>query len=176
MFTQFKYLYRDLTTWKLSGLKGLFYTFFEGGVWATIAYRINRSFFLIDIPIVKIPIRIICFILFKLSEVFLGISLTPEVDIGPGLHIGHTGLIIINHGVRAGRNLTIAHGVTIGSKGLGKIGIPTLGDNIFIGSGAKVLGKILVGSNTRIGANAVVISDVPEGATAVGVPAKIIIK
>jgi len=174
MFTQFRYLYCDLRSWKCCGFRDSFYTFFEGGVWATIIYRINRSFFLIDIPIIKIPIRLFCFILFKLSEVLFGISLPPAVDIGPGLHIGHTGLIVINYQVKAGKNLSIGNGIIIGAAGLGKIGAPVVGNNVFIGSGAKILGKISVGNNSRIGANAVVISNVPEGATVVGVPAKVV--
>lgn len=174
MIKQFKYLFCDLASWKCNGFKDFFYTLFEGGVWATIFYRINRAIFLINLPFIKIILRLFCFFLFKLSEIFFGVSLPPAVDFGPGLHIGHTGLIVINHGVKAGKNLTIAHGVTIGTKGLGEIGVPLLGDNIFIGSGAKILGRIGIANNVRIGANAVVISDIPEGATAVGVPAKII--
>lgn len=176
MFTQFKYLFYDLASWKCGSLKDYFYALFEGGIWATILYRINRSVFLINIPIIKIILRLFCFFLFKITEAFFGVSLPPSVNFGPGLHIGHAGLIIINHEVNAGKNLTIAHGVTIGTKGLGKIGVPILGDNVFIGAGAKILGKIRIRDNARIGANAVVISDIPEGATAVGVPAKIIKK
>ncbi|HZT41924.1 MAG TPA: serine O-acetyltransferase [Chthonomonadaceae bacterium] len=92
-------------------------------------------------------------------------------DIGPGLVIVHSIGIVINTHVRAGRNLVIQHGVTIGAE---KDQSPVLGDNVFIGAGAKVLGAIRIGSDVKIGANAVVTKDLPDGATAVGIPARVI--
>ena len=80
--------------------------------------------------------------------------------------------IIINPEVVIGDNVKINQHVTIG--GSGEKGCPVIGDNVYIGSGAKVLGGIRIGNNVKIGANAVVISDVPDNSTAVGVPARII--
>jgi serine O-acetyltransferase len=92
-------------------------------------------------------------------------------DIGPGLVITH-GFNTILNAERIGRNCWAHHEVTLGWN-YGS-GCPTIGDDVFIGAGAKVLGKIVVGDGARIGANAVVVHDVPAGATAVGVPARVI--
>lgn len=92
---------------------------------------------------------------------------------GEGFVILHSIGVVINGAVRCGKNLVIEHGVTIGAE---KYQFPKLGDNIFIGSGAKVLGNVTIGNNVKIGANAVVVKDVPDNVTAVGVPAKILQK
>jgi serine O-acetyltransferase len=91
--------------------------------------------------------------------------------IGPGFVILHGMGIVINSSVRAGRNLVLEHDVTIGAE---KGRSPVLGDDVFVGAGARILGAVRVGSRVKIGANAVVIKDVPDGATAVGVPARVV--
>ena len=92
-------------------------------------------------------------------------------DFGPGLVLVHSQGIVINTNVKGGQNVVIEHQVTIGAeKGL----VPVLGDNVFIGAGAKIIGGVRIGNGARIGANAVVLADVPDGATAVGVPARIV--
>jgi serine O-acetyltransferase len=97
------------------------------------------------------------------------------LDIGKGLCIYHGDGVVIGEGVRVGDGLTIEHQVTLGNR-IGHAddtGYPVIGNNVFIGAGAKVLGGITVGDNARIGANAVVIRDVPPNATAVGIPARV---
>jgi len=94
-----------------------------------------------------------------------------NADIGPGFVILHSQGVIINTNVRAGRNLMVYHEVTLGSE---KNRSPVLGDNILIGAGAKIIGGVRIGSDVKIGANAVVTSDVPDGATVVGIPARIV--
>jgi serine O-acetyltransferase len=94
------------------------------------------------------------------------------VLVHPGILIGH-GFVVIDGFVEIGRGVTILPGVTIGLR-QGKPKGPTIGENAFIGTGAKVLGGINVGRGARIGANSVVISDVPPGATVVGAPARIV--
>jgi serine O-acetyltransferase len=94
-----------------------------------------------------------------------------KTNIGPGFVILHSFGIVINSSVRAGKNLTLEHGVTIGSE---KNQNPIIGDNVFIGAGAKIIGPVSIGSDVKIGANAVVIHDLPNGATAVGVPARVV--
>jgi serine O-acetyltransferase len=92
-------------------------------------------------------------------------------EIGPGMTIAHGHGTIVT-AARIGRNLWIHHQVTIGWSYGG--GLPTLGDDVFVGVGAKILGDLEIGDGARIGANAVVIEDVPAGATAVGVPARLV--
>ena len=91
-------------------------------------------------------------------------------EFGPGLVIFHSNGITINSEVRAGKNLTLQHEVTLGHNE----GSPVLGDNVFVGAGAKVIGPVRIGNDVRIGANAVVTRDLPDGATAVGVPARVV--
>jgi len=174
VFKQFQWLIHDLNRWSCHSLKDAFYIFFEQGVWATVLYRFSRALFLIDIPIIKIILRLLGFFMMKFSEVFLGAAIKPEADIGPGLYLGHTGVIRVHPKTKAGKNLSIGAGVILGEKGLGGKGAPTLGNNVFTGAGSKILGNVKIGNDVKIGANAVVVKDIPDGATAVGVPAKVI--
>jgi serine O-acetyltransferase len=174
MLEQFKYLGLDLKQWECTSLKKLFYLFFEQGVWGTIFYRISRVLFLIDIPLVKIFLRLIAFFIFKFSETLFGVSIPPATDLGPGLYIGHAGLVMINDEVKAGKNLSIGPGVLIGLRGGGSLGAPILGDDVYVGVGAKILGKITIGNNVRIGANSTVVGNVPNNVIMFGVPAKIV--
>jgi len=102
-----------------------------------------------------------------------GISIPFATNIGPGFYIGHFGGIIINANCYIGRNCNISQGVTIGSSNRGvRRGCPRLGDNVYIGPGAKIIGSITVGNNVAIGANAVVTKDVADHAVVAGVPAR----
>lgn len=104
-----------------------------------------------------------------------GITLPVEVQVGPGFYIGHFGGIVIHQDVSIGCDCNISQGVTIGLSSRGKyFGVPTLGDRVYVGPGAKIFGRILIGDDAAIGANAVVTRDVPEGATVVGAPARVI--
>jgi serine O-acetyltransferase len=92
-----------------------------------------------------------------------------------GFTLMHPIGVVINSCVRGGHNVVIESCVTIGASKNGiPVESPILGNNVFIGSGAKVLGGIVIGNNVKIGANAVVITDIPDNSTAVGIPAKII--
>jgi len=90
--------------------------------------------------------------------------------------VGHFGHIILHSDVKMGKNCSIGPGVIIGTRGLSGQGVSIIGDNVYIGVGAKILGEIKIGNNVKIGANAVVLEDVPDGATVVGIPAKIVRK
>lgn len=107
---------------------------------------------------------------------FTGIEIHPGAQIGKGLFIDHGMGIVIGETAEVGDNVTIYHGVTLGGTGkdVGKRH-PTVGDNVSIGSGAKVLGPIKIGSNSKIGANSVVLKEVPEGSTVVGIPGKVVV-
>ena len=104
-----------------------------------------------------------------------GIEIHPGARIGKGLFIDHGVGVVIGETAIIGDNVTLFHGVTLGGTGKEKgKRHPTIGNNVFIGSGAKILGNINIGNNVRIGANAVVLKDIPDDTTAVGVPVKII--
>ncbi len=92
-------------------------------------------------------------------------------EFGPGFVLIHATGVVINGQVQGGSGIHIEHQVTIGAD---RRSSPRLGDDVFIGAGAKIIGPVSVGSHARIGANAVVVSDVPDNATAVGVPARIV--
>lgn len=176
MFRNIKTDIRRYTNLKKDGLrfKVLFYLIFTQGVWAIVIYRFGLWCSKLKIPIFSFFLRLIYFFSNKIVEIITGISISSSAQIEKGLYIGHFGGIFINEGVEIGENCTIAQGVTIGTLGLGKLGAPKIDDNVFIGSGAKVLGNIIIGKNVRIGANAVVIKDVPDNVTVVGIPAKIV--
>lgn len=100
-----------------------------------------------------------------------GICLYRETRIGKDLHLIHSGNISIHPGTVIGDRCGIMHDVTIGTN-MGE-GTPVIGDDVFIGAGAKVLGKIRIGNNVSIAANSLVITDIPDNSTAMGVPAKV---
>ena len=104
-----------------------------------------------------------------------GISIPFNTQIGKGFYIGHFGCIVVNEAAVIGKNVNISQGVTIGAVNRGKnAGVPIIGDGVYIGPGAKIIGAIRIGNNVAIGANAVVTHDVPDNAVVVGIPAKII--
>jgi serine O-acetyltransferase len=104
-----------------------------------------------------------------------GISIPPSTKIGPGFYVGHFGGIVVNGRSQIGRDCNISQGVTLGQSNRGpRKGSPVLGDRVFVGPGAKVVGAVRIGSNVAIGANAVVIHDVPDNAVVVGIPAKVV--
>ena len=104
-----------------------------------------------------------------------GIEIHPGATIGKRLFIDHGTGVVIGETAIVGNDVTLFHGVTLGGTGKEKgKRHPTVGNNVFIGSGAKILGNIVVGNNVKIGANAVILKDVPSNVTIVGVPGKIV--
>ena len=103
------------------------------------------------------------------------IQIPEEVEIGPGFYIGHYGSIVINPKAILGKNINIANGVTIGQENRGKrIGVPTISDNVWIGTNATVIGKITIGNDVLIAPNSYVNFDVPDHSIVIGNPARII--
>ncbi len=104
-----------------------------------------------------------------------GIEIHPCATIGKGLFIDHGCAVVIGETAEIGDNCTIYQGVTLGGTGkdVGKRH-PTLGDNVMVGAGAKILGPVHIGNNVKIAAGAVVLKDIPDDSTAVGIPAKVV--
>ena len=104
-----------------------------------------------------------------------GISIPYETEIGSGFYIGHFGGIVINGKSKIGKNFNISQGVTLGMANRGRNkGYPVIGDNVYIGPGAKIVGAVNIGNNVAIGANCVVTKDIPDNAVVVGIPGKVI--
>ncbi len=137
------------------------------GLHAVMIYRISRWLWTKGVPLFPR-------LLSQIGRSLTGIEIHPGAKIGQGLFIDHGMGVVIGETTIIGNNVTLFQGVTLGGTGkeTGKRH-PTLGDNIVIGAGAKVLGNIRVGSNAYVGANAVVIKDVPPNTTIVGVPGRI---
>ncbi len=111
----------------------------------------------------------------ELTRILTGVDIHPGATLGAGLFIDHATGVVIGETAEVGEDVMIYHGVTLGGSGrdTGKRH-PTIGDRVVIGAGAKVLGAIKIGDDSRIGANAVVVKEVPSSAVVVGVPGQII--
>lgn len=114
-------------------------------------------------------------LLSQIARLLTGIEIHPGAKLGNSILIDHGMGVVIGETAEVGDRVVIYHGTTLGGTGkdTGKRH-PTIGNDVFIGSGAKILGPINIGSNSKIGANSVVLNDVPEGATVVGVAAKVV--
>jgi serine O-acetyltransferase len=146
----------------------------EQSVWAVWTYRFGRR---VDRRAPGLARRLLtrCYwLLFRLVETAVGVSLPKAAQIGPGLRIWHFGGIFVHPGSVIGANCTLRQGVTIGNREPGGPA-PVLGDGVDVGAYAQLLGDIRIGHGCKIGALAVVLCDVPDGATAVGAPARIIL-
>lgn len=136
------------------------------GFWANINHKIAHWFY-------KKKLFFLARFVSQLSRFLTGIEIHPGAKIGKGFFIDHGMGVVIGETCEIGDNVLIYQGVTLGGTGKdsGKRH-PTIGNNVLIGSGAKVLGPIVVGDNVKIGSGSVVLKDVPDNVTAVGIPAK----
>lgn len=135
---------------------------------AIISYRLSHRLYLKKHYFLS---RYLC----EKSKKKTGIEIHPGATIGKGLFIDHGSGVVIGETAIIGDNVTMYHGSTLGGTGKEKgKRHPTVGNNVFIGSGAKILGNITVGDNVKIGANAVVLKNVEANCTVVGVPAKVV--
>lgn len=141
------------------------------GFWALVVYRFGRWRY----GVRPAPVRKLCSfvyrILYKLVQIVTGIELPCEVELGRNFVIDHFGGIVISGFARFGDDCRIRNGVVVGLARIDDPCAPVIGDNVDIGSGAKLLGRIRIGNNVVIGANAVVTRDVPDNSVAVGIPA-----
>jgi len=149
----------------------------DPAVWSIASYRL-ANWLHVDRPaaILRIPLKLLSFLFTRFCVIFMEMDIDAQATIGGGLYIGHIGGVHINPGAVLGKNCDLAHRVTIGASAMGRQGIPVLGDDVYIGTGAVLVGKIKVGSGAKIAANTLVITNVPEGATVMGVPGRIIMR
>ena len=121
------------------------------------------------------PLYVVSRLILSHHKYKYGISIHFKTNIGKGFFIGNFGNIFVSPKAVIGDNCSIIQGVTIGGKNRGKhMGSPVIGDGVYIGSGAKVIGAVKVGNNVAIGSNCVVTKDIPDDAVVVGVPGKVI--
>lgn len=142
------------------------------GFWALQFYRFCALRFAFGNRWARAPFALLYVVLSKFSQVFFGIYIGAKAKIGRRLTIEHFGGIVIHNNAVIGDDVIVRQGVTIGNKSLERpLEAPVIGNRVSIGAGAKILGGIRIGDDVLIGANAVVIKDVPDCSTAVGVPA-----
>lgn len=146
------------------------------GFWALQIYRFGHLRYRFRCRLIRWPLAVIHLILAKLfGEMLFGITIGVAANIGQRLTIEHSGAIVIHGCSEIGDDCVIRQGVTIGNRRMdAPFDAPKIGNRVNIGAGAKILGGVTIGDDVSIGANAVVIKDIPAGAIAVGVPAKII--
>ena len=145
----------------------------EQSAWAIALYRFGRR----NDRRRRGPVRWLFdryyWLAYRVIETLTGISIPKSAEIGPGLRIYHFGNVFVHAGAKLGANCTLRQGVTIGNRHEGGA-VPVLEDDVELGAYAQVLGGVRIGRGAKIGAMSVVLIDVPPGATAVGVPARIV--
>ncbi|MCR1835255.1 serine O-acetyltransferase [Oceanobacillus caeni] len=140
------------------------------GIHAIWAHRIAHAFY-------KRKLFFIARVISQLSRFFTGIEIHPGAQIGRRFFIDHGMGVVIGETCEIGDNVTIFQGVTLGGTGNEKgKRHPTIKDNALISTGAKVLGSITIGENSKVGGGAVVVRDVPENCTVVGVPGRVVVQ
>lgn len=138
------------------------------GVHAIIIYRLSHRLWLSGWCYLA---RFLSFI----GRFISNVDIHPGATIGPRFFIDHGACVVIGETAEVGKDVTLYHGVTLGGTSWNKgKRHPTLEDGVLVGAGAKILGPITVGANARVGANSVVVADVPEGCTVVGIPGKVV--
>jgi serine O-acetyltransferase len=140
------------------------------GVYAIWGHRLSHRLW-------KNGFKLIARFISQLMRFLTGIEIHPGATLGQSFFIDHGMGVVIGETAEVGNNVTLYHGVTLGGTSLHKVKRhPTIGDNVVIGAGAKVLGAITIGNNSRIGANAVVIKSTPPDSVVVGVPGQVVIR
>ena len=157
----------DLARFKAHGYSG----WGSEGFWAITVYRMQRGLREARPGLLWLPATLLLAMVKKLLTLVTHINLHPQAEIGPGLLIPHVGPIQVFPWAKIGADCAIHQVCTIGAGS--KPGGPEIGDHVMIGCHTCILGPVKVGDGAKIGAGAVVVSDIPAGATAVGVPAKV---
>jgi serine O-acetyltransferase len=141
------------------------------GFWVMAVYRFGRWRYQVHPDALRKFFSLIYHTLYKVVQVVTGIELPCEVQVGHNFVIDHFGGVIISGFAKFGDNCRIRNGVVVGVRRTDEKAAPIIGNNVDIGAGAKLLGPIRIGNRVIIGANAVVLCDVPDDSIAVGVPA-----
>jgi serine O-acetyltransferase len=144
------------------------------GFWILLIYRFGRWRYGIRSRFIRMPFSFCYKVLKFFSEMLLGAELPCEAVIGRRFVIEHIGGIVVSGDAIFGDDCVIRNGVTVGLRHRGVRGSPHIGNRVDIGTGAKLLGPIRIGDDTAIGANSVVLCDVPDNTIAVGIPARIL--
>lgn len=144
------------------------------GFWVLLVYRFGRWRYGIHPRSLRLPFSFLYKLIKFFSEMLLGTELPCEAIIGKRFVIEHIGGIVVSGDAVFGDDCVMRNGVTVGLRNRGVRGSPRIGNRVDIGAGAKLLGPIVIGDDVAIGANAVVISDVPSNSIAVGIPARVI--
>ena len=145
------------------------------GFWALQVYRFGHLRYRFKSRLIRWPLGAIHLVLAKLAEIICGVEIGVAARIGRRLVIEHSGCIVVHGATTMGDDCIIRQGVTLGVRRIDEpLAAPIIGSRVNIGAGAKILGAVHIGDGAEIGANAVVLQDVPAGALAVGVPARII--
>lgn len=141
-----------------------------------LQYRFERAIYLSSLPsLIKTPFRWALIIWHKLIEITTGVDFPCTAKIGSGMHLPHCGNIVVHAAAIIGEDCCLSQGVTIGISGRGlRRGVPTLGNRVYVGVNAVVVGPITVGDGSLIGANSLVNRDVPPNCTVVGVPSTVV--
>lgn len=168
MFRRLRYDIKSILERDPAARNGLEVFFLYPGLHAVIHYRIAHWFY-------RHNMKFIARFVSQFARFFTGIEIHPGAKIGRGLFIDHGMGVVVGETAEIGDNCTLYQGVTLGGTGKdhGKRH-PTLGNNVMVGAGAKVLGPFKVGDNSKIAANAVVLSEIPPCSTCVGVPARVV--
>ncbi len=146
-------------------------TWTRHGFWALVVYRFGNWRYGIRPRWLRMPFSFAYKLLKFFADSLLGIEIPCEAAIGRRFTIEHTGAIVISGDAVFGDDCVVRQGVTVGLRNRNRRGSPRIGNRVDIGAGAKLLGPIVIGDDVAIGANAVVLCDVPDGCLAVGVPA-----
>lgn len=166
----------DIARYRSLGHKGRT-LWLNPAIWAITIYRLGNWLHTANPSLlIRIPLKVVYLFAYMFSEVVMEMCLDPLATIGGGLYISHIGGIHINPQAIIGTNCDITHRVTIGASALGRQGAPIVGNGVYIGTGATLVGKIKVGNGAKIAANTLVITNVPDGATVMGVPGRIIMR
>jgi serine O-acetyltransferase len=172
-----KLIKSDFRRFRIEEENGLIRTlFFSQAFAAILVFRIsNFLFYKVNFPIIRHVFLFFAFLQIKFIEITTGISIPARCQIGKGFFISHFGGIIINSKTTIGENCNLSQGVTIGITHGGKNpGVPSIGNRVYIGPSAIIIGGIEIGDDAAIGAGAIVTKSVPPRAVVVGNPGKII--